>query len=396
MKRIANCLLMVSSVFLTSTAQANDTFPGLMAETTASPLTLRFAETQFLPEVIEKEMGFAGHKLDGNYNTNNCDSYPITESKCPAPREAANPCPYDKRKFKDCKCNTQKYIYNAKNCVYKAEKPFFPDENRLLGATCRDAQNAPLQAKECNCKYFRYTTNASCGASDKVVDPRSTCQENGGEIRYETCQCSREVYPFVFVGNFRSQDFLDDVKRNCGNEKNFISCQNYGNETAYKCAVDKSYKYDDDNCQKENPAYGATGQATIFYNGYGDKVTLYKECDCPSTYSASCDGRSGSQFYTTDGRLLECRRRKPQCQQGFFKGMSDIGLALCAENVHGSIIQQAGSCVKRDGTTVYRCECRYRRGNWDYSGSFCGNCNNIIDHIYCQESGNSISNSCLK
>lgn len=397
MKKFANHLLItVSTILITPAVQAQGGNFGLQADSYISGTERLFAEAQFLPEAIEKDINFAGRDMEKKHPKNNCEAYPFTKSRCPAPREVFTPCPSDSKKFKECKCDTSKYIYSAANCIYKATTPFYPNDNRLLGDTCKDSENGSLLAKDCNCKYFRYTTNASCGQADKVVDPRSYCEEKGGEIRYEACQCNREVYPYLFTGKFYSQDFLDDVKINCGNEKNFISCQNFGNEIAYKCAVDRSYKYDDENCQKENPLYGATGLATIFTNGYGEKITLYKECDCPATYSSSCNGRSGSEFYTKDGRRLECRRRKPQCQQGFFRGMSDIGLALCAENVHGSLIQEAETCVKRDGSKVYRCECRYRHGNWDYSGNFCGDCNNITDHIYCLENGNSISNSCLK
>lgn len=397
MKKFANCLLMSVSVFIYpfyGFAQSGTTL--LTAELYGASEGRQYADVQFLPEAQEKELGFSVNSVDKNRVSTNCDAYKFSASRCPAPREVFSPCPTDSKKFKECRCDTEKYIYTGDNCIYKAETPFYPNNNRLLSSICKDSENGPLLAKECNCKYFRYTTNASCGDAEKVIDPRSYCQENGGEIRYESCQCNREIYPYLFKGDFHSQDFLNDVKINCGNEKNFLSCQNFGNEMAYKCAVDRSYQYDDESCQKENSLYGATGIATVFYNGYGDKVTLYKECDCPATYSDSCDGRSGSQFYTTDGRLLVCRKRHPQCQQGFFKGMEDIGLHNCAENVHGSIIQTAGSCVKRDGTTVYRCECRYRQGAWDYTGSFCGNCSAITDHIYCIENGQSLSNSCLR
>lgn len=345
------------------------------------------AEIIFLPDYEEKKMKFPVMQK--------CAGYTYTRDNCFAPKELSLPCPDDHTKFKYCKC-PDKYKYSSENCVYKAESPYFPDANRLLSGTmCRVDNSSPLFAENCNCVYFRYTTDASCGDPNKVLDKRSYCQENGGLIRYENCRCNPEVYPYLFKGKFRSQEFLDEVYRRCGNENNFISCQNYGEEVAFKCAVDSSYKYDSYNCKLEHPSYRTSGESIKFTNGYGQEITLYKECDCPTTFSPNCNGSLGSSFYTTDGKILECQKRTPLCQMGFFRGFNSEGRTACFDNVHGSLIRVTETCIKRDGSKVYRCECSHRSGKFGYSGEFCGTCVKNSPHVLCIEDGQEISNSCL-
>lgn len=236
MNKITGCLLACSAVLvLGKPVSAFESSVSLNAESYASAEGRLYAAVQFLPEVQEKDIGFASHNLGKNYNTGTCNGYNYTVFNCPPPKVPSNPCPFDKKKFKECGCNPQIFKYSADNCVYKAQSPYYPDANRLLADTCRDAQNGMLTAKECGCKYFRFTTNSSCGEADKVVDTRSSCQENNGEIRYEACRCNREIYPNMFIGLLHSQAFKDEVKRVCGNEKNYISCQNFSNEIHYKC-----------------------------------------------------------------------------------------------------------------------------------------------------------------
>ncbi len=236
MNKITGYLLMGSAVlvFCKQVSAAEDLI-SLDAELYASSEGQQFAAAQFLPEVQEKEFGFATHNLNNNYNTGTCDGYNYTVFNCPPPKIPSNPCPFNKKKYKKCGCDEQVYKYSALNCVYKAQSPYYPDANRLLADTCRDAQNGALKAKECGCKYFRFTTNSSCGDADKVVDTRSSCQEGDGEVRYEACRCNREIYPNMFIGLLHSQAFKDEVKRVCGDEKSYSYCQNFSNEIHYKC-----------------------------------------------------------------------------------------------------------------------------------------------------------------
>lgn len=236
MNKITGFLLMCMSLpAFGSSALASANSFSLEAETFAATEGKQYAATQFLPDVQEKDIGFATHNLGQNYNTGTCDGYDYTVLNCPPPKVPSNPCPFNKRQFKECGCNSQIYKYSASNCVYKAQSPYYPDDNRLLADTCRDTQYNVLKAKECGCKYFRYTTNSSCGDANKVIDTRSSCQENNGEIRYESCRCNREIFPNMFIGLLHSQAFKDEVKRVCGNDKDFISCQNFSNEIHYKC-----------------------------------------------------------------------------------------------------------------------------------------------------------------
>ncbi len=359
-----------------------------------SDASYQVAETVFLPDYVEKEFNFGPN--DGSLSSQNvCQEYVFTSSNCAAPRVLSGPCPADSTKFKYCSCNSDKFKYDADSCRYRAVSPYFANSNRLLaGEFCQTDASSQMSATECNCKYFRYTTDASCGNSEMIVDERSYCQENNGEVRYENCKCNPKLYPYSFQGKLRSQAFLDEVAKRCGNENNFLICQNYSEEIAFKCAVDTSYKYDSYSCRTENPAYEVGGDYIKFNNGYGNSITLYTKCDCPSTYNSNCNGAYGSQFYGKGGTTLTCRRKSPQCQMGFFQGLSDKGLTNCYDNVHGSVIKVADTCIKRDGSKVYRCECS-GKGNWGYSGSFCGTCVQNSDHIFCLEDGKEIANSCL-
>lgn len=350
----------------------------------------QIAESVFLPDYVEKDFNFSATSP-----TDKCADYKYDSSNCTAPRAPYGACPNDSTKFKYCGCSEEKYKYNADTCRYQAEAPYSPNANRLLaGEFCQNAGSSRMLASECNCKYFRYTTDASCGDKEKVVDKRSFCQENNGQIRYENCKCNPELYPFSFKGKLRSQAFLDEVAKYCGNENNFLICQNYSEEIAFKCAVDTKYKYDSYSCRTENPAYEVSGDYIKFYNGHGNNITLYTNCDCPSSYSSNCNGAYASQFYTKNGKQLECRRKTPQCQNGFYHGLTDKGITNCYDNVHGSVIKVAETCIKRDGSKVYRCECA-GQGNWGYSGTFCGTCVQNTDHIVCIEDGKEISNSCF-
>lgn len=256
MKKISICLMSIA-IFLASNT---------------------FAAIQFLPDAQEKEFNFAGNNLKNNYNTGTCEGYNYTVFNCSKPKDVASPCPFNQRMYKECRCDSNVYKYTAQNCSYRAEAPFTSDNNRLLADFCQDSASKPLMAKECHCKYFRFTTNNSCGDANMIVDTRSSCQENGGEVRYETCRCNPAIFPYLYVGSFRSQDFLANVKANCGHSENFISCQNFDKEVAYKCAVDVAYKYDDEICKQINSTYSAAGVSQTFTNGYGDRVTLYQEC----------------------------------------------------------------------------------------------------------------------
>ncbi len=376
---------------LSFSAQGASLEASLSAELSQSYQT---AEAIFLPDYVAKDFNF-GAGDDNIYNSDLCAGYIFTAQNCPAPRTPSEPCPEDARKFRYCSCDSSAYVYDSGTCHYQAQSPYFENPNRLLaGKLCQNSAASPLLATECNCKYFRYTNDASCADPEKVVDTRSYCQENNGQIRYENCKCNPAVYPFSFTGKLRSQAFLDEVAKQCGNENNFLTCQNYGEEIAFKCAVDTKYKYDSYSCKNENPAYEVGGESIKFYNGHGNNVTLYTQCDCPSTYNENCNGALGSQFYARGGKTLECRRKTPQCHMGFFQGLSDKGFANCYDNVHGSVIKVAETCVKRNGTKVYRCECA-GQGNWGYSGKFCGTCVQNSDHIVCSEDGQEIANSCL-
>lgn len=378
--------------FIVTFLVATNTFAASLdiSPTRNMPNSFQLAEAVFLPDYVEKDFNF-----EKNPQTGNCDGYRFDYSNCLAPRVPSGACPYDATKFKYCGCDSAKFKYNAENCRYQAETPYFSNANRLLaGEFCQTSESSQLMASECNCKYFRYTTDASCGDAEKIIDERSACQENDGQIRYENCKCNPQLYPYSFKGQLRSQAFLDEVAKYCGNENNFLTCQNYGEEIAFKCAVDTKYKYDSYSCKTENPAYEVSGDRINFYNGHGNDITLYTECNCPSTYSSNCNGAYGSQFYAQGGKSLECRRKSPQCQMGFFQGLTDKGLANCYDNIHGSVIRVAETCIKRDGTKVYRCECS-GQGNWDFSGSFCGTCVQNSDHIVCLENGTEVASSCL-
>lgn len=381
------CLTLAFVSFATSNASAFSLEAPALANTQASYQT---AEAIFLPDYEEKDFHF-----DSKQPSDNCQDYKFDTSNCPAPRAPSVACPTNPKKFKYCRCDGSKFKYNATTCRYQAEAPYFPNANRLLaGELCQNEATSPLVATECNCKYFRYTNDASCGDKEKVVDERSFCQENNGQIRYENCKCNPQLYPYSFKGKLRSQAFLDEVAIRCGNENNFLVCQNYSEEIAFKCAVDTKYKYDSYSCKNENPAYEVGGDYIKFYNGHGNNITLYTNCDCPSSYSSNCNGAYGSQFYTKGGKMLECRRKSPQCKMGFYQGLTDKGITNCYDNVHGSVIKVAETCIKRDGSKVYRCECA-GQGNWGFSGSFCGTCVQNSDHIVCSENGKEISSSCF-
>lgn len=352
------------------------------------------AEAIFLPDYQEKDLTFEAP--DSFYpEFGNCNGYNYTKENCSAPRTLSTPCPTDSTKYKYCQCDPSIFKYDSKSCSYQATSPYFPNDNRLLGGNlCQDSSSSQLVASECNCKYFRYTNDASCADPEKIIDERSSCRENNGQIRYENCKCNPKLYPFSFIGKLRSQAFLDEVAKHCGNENNFLICQNYSEEIAFKCAVDTAYKYDSYSCRTENPAYEVSGDYIKFFNGHGNEITLYKNCDCPTTYSSDCNGSYGSQFYGKDGKTVECRRKTPLCKMGFYQGLSDKGMTNCYDNVHGSVVKVAETCVKRDGSKVFRCECA-GRGNWGYSGAFCGTCVQNTDHIVCIDNGKEISNSCL-
>lgn len=362
----------------------------------------QLAGVQFLPNMEDSELGLGnrgGIGSDHNIGVN-CNEYPFKASNCKIPKDLFDACPFDPKKFKVCKCHTGKFIFNSTTCVYTAESPFTPNPDRLLqGDFCQDEATTPKLSTACGCKFFRYTNTASCANSERIIDTRSSCRENNEPVRYEFCKCDPAQYPYLFKGDIKSEAFLNDVASHCGNKLNFKICKNEGGETAYKCAVDPGYKYDPESCKIATPAgsdsHTPQGSSQTFVNGYGNSVTLYSVCDCPSTYSASCNGYKGSSFYMSDGGNLECRKKIAKCKLGFFKSMTDKGTANCNESVHGSVIEVSSICKKRNGVSVYRCKCRYRGGDWDYHGKFCGTCANKTSHIYCVENGNSISNSCV-
>lgn len=398
-KFILYLLIGVSITSLTPNAKAEETIPNLEVTYSKVEKGQLFAAAQFLPEMEDSEFGFGGRDLNNDYNSiENCKDYKITKGKCPSPKDPIGPCPFNPAKFKDCACNTAKFIFSSTTCVYTANgAPFEANPDRLLtGAKCRNSLKEPLLSKLCGCNTFRYTNDASCGNSDRIIDDRSSCQANDEPVRYETCKCNREIYPYIFFGNFKSAEFQNEVKKNCGHPKNFKSCKNFDNENTYKCAVDPSYKYDNEICSAENSMYGAQGASQTFTNGYGEKITLYKECDCPSTYTSSCDGTTGSRFYTSSGASLNCVEKHPTCSWGFYDEMDYVGAYNCKDKKHGSIIENASTCVRKNKTTVYRCKCKYTRGDWDYHGEMCGTCARKVNHVYCIENGVNKSNSCIK
>lgn len=357
--------------------------------------SFQIAAAQFLPELKDSEFGMGGNNFENGQDFNkgdkNCRDYSFTKNNCTRNRSLYNACGFDATKFKTCMCNTTKYNINQSNCSYTGSLHSYPD---FLGSNrCTDDGQQPIST-QCKClEKFIYTTNSSCGDSKKIIDTSSYCTQSG-EIRYEGCKCDPARFPYTYTGgNSYSYGFKAAVKAKCGNEDNFLSCNQNSTTVNFACAItDTAYKHTTTSCKAENASWEVQGSAKYFYNGNNIYISLYNTCDCPSDYTSSnnCPNILYRQTWgnnPTPSCFIVGHGLKDHTERQYGKSCGDL-----LPGVGGSVTSDK-RCTKRDGSYSYSsraedCRCsipgaHYRRygddtcwNEWTKSSQWCVTCMN--------------------
>ncbi len=151
----------------------------------------KYAGLKFLPELENSETGWAGAKIPGRAVTDNCKAY--TKTSCGNNQDPAEFCPFDRRKFKSCFCSDKKYPYSASNCYATSGASNTKGASLISGKKCiQDSGGTFGDTCDCTASAYPYTTDASCGDSNKVIDTGKTgCKINSTQ-RYQACKCKAD------------------------------------------------------------------------------------------------------------------------------------------------------------------------------------------------------------
>lgn len=151
----------------------------------------KYAGLKFLPELTNSETGWAGDKIPGRTVTDNCKAY--TKTSCTNNQDPSEFCPFDRRKFKSCFCSNKKYPYSASNCYATSGASNTKGASLISGKKCiQDSGGTFGDTCDCTASAYPYTTDASCGDSNKIIDTGKTgCKINSTQ-RYQACKCKAD------------------------------------------------------------------------------------------------------------------------------------------------------------------------------------------------------------
>lgn len=157
----------------------------------------------FLPELEDSELGMGGKEIpttggDSHNSSEKCTAYKYSKNgasgttTCSSPKSLYNACPFDPSKFLSCTCNKTSYPYDNSNCILGGTRPGAPDI-LLAGNRCNDVNGINSSICACIPALFQYTSDASCGDSNKELDPAIYCYTKSDPTkRYSSCKCKAE------------------------------------------------------------------------------------------------------------------------------------------------------------------------------------------------------------
>lgn len=151
----------------------------------------KYAGLKFLPDIENSETGWAGDKIPGRKPTDNCAAY-TKMGKCPNNQEAANFCPFDRRKYKSCFCSGKKFPYSADNCYKTSGISNTKGGSLISGATCKQDSGGTFGA-DCGCTQsaYPYMNDSDCGDNKTIDYNQGGCKAESTQ-RYKACKCKAE------------------------------------------------------------------------------------------------------------------------------------------------------------------------------------------------------------
>ena len=125
----------------------------------------QLAKSTFLPDRFD-DLGLSNYNtLDSNYNSVNCDMYPL--SSCPAGTRCET-CPFNAKKFRMLSCNDP-YILSNGTCVCPTATPLTYANDRCTkycGSTCI-AKTCSPSANQSGCTNGTQSCDNGCGANTR-------------------------------------------------------------------------------------------------------------------------------------------------------------------------------------------------------------------------------------
>ena len=151
----------------------------------------KYAGLTFLPDITDSDLISGKPPIPPTPNVDNCKAY--NKTSCGNNQDPAEFCPFDRRKFKSCFCSNKKYPYSASNCYATSGASNTKGASLISGKKCiQDSGGAFGDTCDCTASAYPYTTDASCGDSNKVIDTGKTgCKINSTQ-RYQACKCKAD------------------------------------------------------------------------------------------------------------------------------------------------------------------------------------------------------------
>lgn len=224
---------------------------------------------------------------------------------------------------------------------------------------------------ECGDKYATACVSTGSGNPSDFTDKSDICIEvtSGGTVtKYNTeyCECvPSDMTDYTWVSSVNdpmSDKFKLEVQQTCNDYQNVEYTLDGCGKLYYRCL--KEDWHTNESCTaltaKEQPSsvikWVGTGTSERLKNSYGNFVTLYSDCGCPSSANLTdCDKykeTTHSELFCTDspwhGSTYNGQNKKESC---FVP--SDAGLQAIVKPDENTL------CLESDGTKKYqRCKCK--------------------------------------
>ena len=160
--------LLLSDALASDTSSNHITLYTHALELKPIPSSYQLAKSTFLPDRFD-DLGLSNYNtLDNNYNSVNCDTYPL--SSCPD-GSRCEPCPFNVKKFRVLSCNDP-YILSGGSggtcvCPTKVSLTYTNDRcTKYCGSTCIAKTCSPF-TNQSGCTNGTQSCDNGCGANTR-------------------------------------------------------------------------------------------------------------------------------------------------------------------------------------------------------------------------------------
>ena len=316
------------------------------------PSSFQLAKSTFLPDRFD-DLGLSNYNtLDNNYNSVNCDTYPLTS--CPAGSRCET-CPFDAKKFRVLSCNDP-YILSGGTCVCptKVTLSYANDRcTKYCGSTCI-AKTCSPSANQSGCTNGTQSCDNGCGANT-----RQCCVACAHKV---TSKPSYASYTYSSCYDGSTKEIQTGWKCNSGYHQKDSTCEK-------DCITNNCSGYSLTSC----PANAICTPCTITATNCTTSGTKYKIDSCADGYYQSGNSCIKNCTNTCAGYSFD------SCPEGSNCSLCTLKNATC---VSYGIKYKVDSCYSGYTLANNSCYvsrlCRYA-GDIMYSDKTCSGYNDAIN-----------------